>query len=99
MLFVPEFRLRKKQILIVLILFSRSGKVMFARAPKLFRLVLIAACSVGVAVILTMWRVNGISDRVLTGIYHKLKKYILLDVLLCSIAEYFYELCRILTSP
>ena len=28
-----------------------------------------------------------------------LNKYILLDVLLCSIAEYFYELCRILTSP
>ena len=26
-------------------------------------------------------------------------KYILLDVLLCSIAEYFYELCRILASP
>ena len=26
-------------------------------------------------------------------------KYILLAVLLCSIAEYFYELCRILTSP
>ena len=25
--------------------------------------------------------------------------YILLDVLLCSIAEYFYELCRILMSP
>ena len=25
--------------------------------------------------------------------------YILLDVLLCSIAEYFYELCCILTSP
>ena len=25
--------------------------------------------------------------------------YILLDVLLCSIAEYFYELCRILTRP
>ena len=25
--------------------------------------------------------------------------YILLDVLLCSIAEYFYELCRVLTSP
>ena len=25
--------------------------------------------------------------------------YILLDVLLCSIAEYFYELCRILASP
>ena len=24
--------------------------------------------------------------------------YILLDVLLCSIAEYFYELCRILYS-
>ena len=27
------------------------------------------------------------------------KIYILLDVLLCSIAEYFYELCRILASP
>ena len=26
-------------------------------------------------------------------------KYILLDVLLCSIAEYFYELGRILASP
>ena len=25
--------------------------------------------------------------------------YIILDVLLCSIAEYFYELCRILASP
>ena len=25
--------------------------------------------------------------------------YFLLDVLLCSIAEYFYELCRILASP
>ena len=25
--------------------------------------------------------------------------YILLDVFLCSIAEYFYELCCILTSP
>ena len=25
--------------------------------------------------------------------------YILLDVSLCSIAEYFYELCRILASP
>ena len=24
---------------------------------------------------------------------------ILLDVLFCSIAEYFYELCRILASP
>ena len=31
--------------------------------------------------------------------YKKKKKYILLDVLLCSIAEYFYELCRILASP
>ena len=26
-------------------------------------------------------------------------KYILLDVLMCIIAEYFYELCRILTRP
>ena len=26
-------------------------------------------------------------------------KYILLDFLVCSIAEYFCELCRILTSP
>ena len=25
--------------------------------------------------------------------------YILLDVLVCSITGYFYELCRILTSP
>ena len=29
---------------------------------------------------------------------YPLDLYILLDVLLCSIAEYFYELCRILTS-
>ena len=35
--------------------------------------------------------VNMISSHV--------KLYILLDVLLCSIAEYFCELCGILTSP
>ena len=29
----------------------------------------------------------------------EVKIYILLDVLLCSIAEYFYELCRILARP
>ena len=29
----------------------------------------------------------------------QLMDYILLAFLLCSIAEYFYELCRILTSP
>ena len=27
------------------------------------------------------------------------RTYILLDVLLCSVAGYFYELCRILASP
>jgi len=54
---------------------------MFARGPKLFRLVLIAACSVAVAVILTMWQINGITDRVLTGMYHKLKNRILLVTL------------------
>ena len=31
--------------------------------------------------------------------FKMMNTYILLDVLLCSIAEYFYELCRILTSP
>ena len=34
-----------------------------------------------------------------TVISSRVKIYILLDVLLCSIAEYFYELCRILASP
>ena len=29
----------------------------------------------------------------------KAHKYILLDLLVCSIADNFYELCRILTSP
>ena len=36
-----------------------------------------------------------------TPLFHTCQKqstYALLDVLLCSIAEYFYELCRILTS-
>ena len=33
-----------------------------------------------------------------TGV-ERYSMYILLDILLCSIAEYFYELCRILTSP
>ena len=51
---------------------------MFSRAPKLFHLVLIAACSVAVAVILTMWHINGITDRVFIGMYHKLKNTILL---------------------
>ena len=34
-----------------------------------------------------------------TVISSRVKIYILLDVLLCSIAEHFYELCRILASP
>ena len=34
-----------------------------------------------------------------TGNISMNNKYILLDVLLCSIAEYFYELCRILANP
>ena len=54
---------------------------MFARAPKLFHLMLIAACSVAVAVILTMWHINGITDRVLTGMYHELRKRISLVTL------------------
>lgn len=39
---------------------------MLVRAPKLFQLVVLAACSVAVAVILTMWHINGITDSVLT---------------------------------
>ena len=40
------------------------------------------------------------SDREFTFSYAILwNTYILLDVLLCSMAEYFYELCGILTSP
>ena len=54
---------------------------MLVRAPKLFHLVVIAACSVAVAVILTMWHINGLSDSVLTGMYHKLKNRILLVTL------------------
>ena len=41
--------------------------------------------------------VGFIEFRPLTS--RKKEKCILLDVLLCSIAEYFYELCRILASP
>ena len=35
----------------------------------------------------------------LTILHTTYNTYILLEVLLCSIAEYFYELCRILASP
>lgn len=49
---------------------------MLVRAPKLFQLVVLAACSVAVAVILTMWHINGITDSVLTGMYHQLKNRI-----------------------
>ena len=41
------------------------------------------------------------STGILQSIHASFKpdnNYILLDVLLCSIAEYFYELCRILAS-
>ena len=52
---------------------------MLARAPKLFHLVLIAACSVAVAVLLTIWHINGITGQVfLIGMYRKLKNIILL---------------------
>ena len=44
--------------------------------------------------------VKCITNMVLRCIEMFLKnKYILLDVLLCSIAEYFYKLYHILTSP
>ena len=36
---------------------------------------------------------------VATDAEQSVDKYILLDFLACSIAEYFCELCRILTSP
>ena len=36
---------------------------------------------------------------VLTDVEQAVDKYIFLDVLVCSIVEYFCELCRILTSP
>ena len=55
---------------------------MLARNPKLFHLVLIAACSVAVAVILTIWHINGIAGPpgrdILIGVYRKLKNIILL---------------------
>ena len=34
-----------------------------------------------------------------TDVEQAVDKYIFLDVLVCSIVEYFCELCRILTSP
>ena len=53
-----------------------------------------------------MWHVVGTSLYYLTNTlnfqleyYSQMNIYILLDILLCSIAEYFYELCRILASP
>ena len=39
------------------------------------------------------------SYLVATDVEQIVDKYILLDVLVCGIAEYFCELCRILTSP
>ena len=39
------------------------------------------------------------SYLVATDTKQAVDKYILLEVLVCSIAEYFCELCRILTSP
>ena len=44
------------------------------------------------------FRVMAVRDMKLRTCLSK-NTYILLDVLLCSIAEYFYELCRILASP
>ena len=39
------------------------------------------------------------TSLVATDVEQVVDKYIFLDVLVCSIAEYFCELCRILTSP
>ena len=39
------------------------------------------------------------SYLVATDVEQIVDKYILLDVLVCGIAEYFCEFCRILTSP
>ena len=42
---------------------------------------------------------NPLIPHVLYSILLSCHSYILLDVLLCSIAVYSYELCRILMSP
>ena len=42
---------------------------------------------------------QGIRIVVYYSVNQEVNIYILLEVLLCSIAEYFYELCRILASP
>ena len=39
------------------------------------------------------------SYLVSTDVEQAVDKYIFLDVFVCSIVEYFCELCRILTSP
>ena len=38
-------------------------------------------------------------DKISLNFYRSYKKKYILDVLLCSIAEHFHDLCRILTSP
>ena len=43
----------------------------------------------------TQTQMNDVEFLIMKRIYI----YILLDILVCSIAEYFYELYRILTSP
>ena len=43
--------------------------------------------------------VSSLCSLIITVDYPKSKKIIVLDVSVCSIAVYFYELCRILTSP
>ena len=46
-----------------------------------------------------MWSPNGKDNRSPNFDHERsYRTYNLLDVLLCSIAEYFYELCRILAS-
>ena len=48
---------------------------------------------------LLRWSLFTFIYNLSTNMNYFINTYILLDVLLCSIAEYFYELCRILTSP
>ena len=58
--------------------------------------------SIEIWFIMTQWELDRTSARyviIKNWFMLSVRIYILLDVLLCSIAEYFYELCRILASP
>ena len=75
-----------------------SGIELICEFAKIW-LIITKTCFDSFLLFLLVWLLRKSFWKAVWRVRVSFSSYILLDVLLCSIAEYFYELCHILASP